>query len=120
MVISTATTLAMAALCVAAIATISAGHAATQRHTVTVKHAPITSAGDVSGSWSPQQNIIESKQYEHLLRTNPAFRQARMRKECGSITDPQLHQSCIASFDQYGPSVGSSNPPRQHRSNAGR
>ena len=120
MVISTATTLAMAAVCLAAIATIPAGHAATQRHTVTVKHAPITSPGDVSGSWSPQQNVIESKQYEHLLRTNPAVRQARMRKECGSITDPQLHESCIASFDQYGPSVGSSNPPRQHHSNAGR
>ena len=120
MVISTATTLAIAAVCLAAIATIPAGHAATQRHTVTVKHAPITSSGDVSGSWSPQQNIVESKQYEHLLRTNPAFRQARMRKECGSITDPQLHQSCIASFNQDEPYVGSSKPPRHYRSNAGR
>jgi hypothetical protein len=45
--------------------------------------------------------VIESKQYERLLRTNPAFRQARMRKECGPITDPQLHQSRIASFEQY-------------------
>jgi hypothetical protein len=42
--------------------------------------------------------VIESKQYELLLRTNPAFRQARMKKECGSINDPQLHQSCLASF----------------------
>jgi hypothetical protein len=120
MVINTATTLAMAAVCLAAIATVPASHAATQRHTVTVKHAPIVSPGDVSESWSPQQNIIESKQYEQLLRTNPAFRQARMRKECGSITDPQLHQSCIASFDRYGPSVGSSTPPRHYHSSAGR
>jgi hypothetical protein len=118
--VKTAMTLAMAAVCLAATAMVPASYAATQRHTVTVKHAPITSPGDVSESSSPQQNIIESKQYEHLLRTNPAFRQARIRRECGSITDPQLHQSCIASFDEYGPSVGSSSPPRQHHSSAGR
>jgi hypothetical protein len=110
-------TLAMAAACLAAVATVAASHAATQRQTVTVKHAPITSPGDVSGSWSAQQNVIESKQYEQLLRTNPAFRQARMRKECGPITDPQLHQSCIASFEQY---AGSSKPPRHYHSSAGR
>ncbi|MBV9247929.1 MAG: hypothetical protein JO227_01600, partial [Acetobacteraceae bacterium] len=92
MVINTATTLAMAVVCLATIVTIPVSHAATQRHTITVKHAPIVSPGDVSESWSPQQNIIESKQYEHLLRTNPAFRQARMKQECGPITDPQLHQ----------------------------
>jgi hypothetical protein len=120
MVIKTATALAMAMVCLTAIATVPVSLAATQRHTVTVKHAPIVSPGDVSGSWSPQQNIIESKQYEQLLRTNPAFRQARMRKECGSITDPQLHQSCIASFDRYGPSAGSSAPPRYYHSSAGR
>ena len=117
MVIKTTTALAIAAVCLAAIATVPASHAATQRHTVTVKHAPVVSPGDVSASWSPQQNVIESRQYEHLLRTNPAFRQARMRKECGSITDPELHQSCIASFEQY---VGSSNPPRHYHSSAGR
>ena len=120
MVISTATTLAIAAVCLAAIATAPAGHAATQRHTVTVKHAPISSPGDVSVSWDARQNVIDSKRYEQLLRTNPAFRQARMRKECGSITDPQLQQSCIASFDRYGPSAGSSTPPRHYHSNAGR
>ena len=117
MVVSTATTLVMAAVCLAAIATIPAGHAATQRHTVTVKHAPIVSPGDVSESWSPRQNVIESKQYEQLLRTNPAFRQARMRRECGPITDPQLRESCLASFEQY---TGSSKPPRHYHSSAGR
>jgi len=117
MVIKTATALAMAMLCLTAVATVPASHAATQRHTVTVKHAPIVSPGDVSESWSPQQNIIESKQYEQLLRTNPAFRQARMRKECGPITDPQLRESCLASFERY---VGSSKPPRHYHSSAGR
>jgi hypothetical protein len=120
MVVSTATTLAIAAVCLAAIATVPAGHAATQRHTVTVKHAAISSPGDVSESWDARQNVIDSKRYEQLLRTNPAFRQVRMRKECGSITDPQLHQSCLASFNQDEPYVGSSKPPRHYRSNAGR
>ena len=100
MVVKTATALAMAAVCLAAIATVPASHAATQRHTVTVKHAPITSPGDVSEPRSAQQNVIESNQYEQLLRTNPAFRQSRMKKECGPITDPQLRQSCLASFER--------------------
>ena len=118
--ISTATILAMTAVCLAAVATVPAGHAATQRHTVTVKHAPISNPGDVSKSWDARQYVIESKQYEQLLRTNPTFRQARMRKECGSITDPQLHQSCLASFNQDGPYLGSSKSPPRYRSNAGR
>ena len=101
MVVNTATTLAMAAVCFVAIAMVPANHAAAQGHTVTVKHAPITNPGDVSGSWSPQQNVIESKRYEQLLRTNPGFRKARMQKECGSINDPELHQSCLASFERY-------------------
>jgi hypothetical protein len=29
------------------------------------------------------------------------FRQARMRKECGPITDPQLHHQCLESFARY-------------------
>jgi hypothetical protein len=90
------------------------------RQTVVVKHPPIVSQSDVSLSWSPRQNVIESKQYERLLETNPAFRQARMRKECGPITDPELRQSCLASFNQSEPSVGSSTAPRHHRSSAGR
>jgi hypothetical protein len=117
MVINTTRTLTIAAVCLAAMATVPASYAATQRHTVTVKHSPIVSPGDVSESWSPQQNVIESKQYDHLLRTNPAFRQARMRKECGPITDPQLRESCLASFERY---VGSSKAPRHYRTSAGR
>jgi hypothetical protein len=100
MAIDTAMSLAMAAVCLVAIATVPARHAAAQGHTVTVKHAPVTSPGEMSGTWSARRNVIESKQYEQLLRTNPAFRKARMQKECGSINDPQLHQSCLASFDQ--------------------
>ena len=99
MFINTAVIFAMAAVCVAAVAAAPAAYAQAPRHTVTVKHAPIANPGDVSDSRSAQQNVLESKQYEQLLRTNPAFRQARMKKECGPITDPQLHQSCVASFE---------------------
>jgi hypothetical protein len=91
--------LAMAAFCLAAIATTPAAHAQTTRPTVVVKHAPIVNEGDVSDSRSARQNVIESKQYEQALRTNPAFRQARMRREYGPITDPELHKSCLASFN---------------------
>jgi hypothetical protein len=42
-----------------------------------------------------RQNVIQSERYDRLLETNRAFRQARMRKECGPITDPQLHQQCL-------------------------
>jgi hypothetical protein len=100
MAIDTAMSLAMAAVCFVAIAMVPARHAAAQGHTVTVKHSPITNPGDTSEPWSARQNVIQSKQYEQLLRTNPAFRKARMQKECGSINDPQLHQSCLASFNQ--------------------
>jgi hypothetical protein len=118
--IKSAVTIVMAAACFAAIATVPAGSAEAARRTVVVKHHPITSSGDVSQTWNARQNIIDSKRYDQLLATNPAFRQARMRKECGPITDPELRQSCLASFNQSESSVGSSKPPRHYRSNAGR
>jgi hypothetical protein len=76
--------------------------------------------------WSARQNVIQSEHYDRLLESNRGFRQARMRKECGPITDPQLHQQCLDSFAQYEPAAaatgyGSSTSPRHHyRSNAGR
>ena len=100
---NTAITLAMVAACLAAIAITPAAQAQAQRRSVTVKHAPVVNPGDVSASWSARENVIESKQYERLLQTNPAFRQARMRRECGPISDPQLHASCLASFNQAEP-----------------
>jgi len=66
-----------------------------------ITNGPQTSPGDVSPSWSAQRNVVESEQYERLLKGNPAFRQARMRKECGPITDPQLHRQCLDSFARY-------------------
>jgi hypothetical protein len=67
-----------------------------------------------SPSWSAQQNVVQSQRYDRLVETNGAFRQARMRKECGPITDPQLHESCIASFAPMEPSSAPAQP-RHHR-----
>src|SRR5258708_6214130 len=120
MIIKTAASLAFAAACLTSIATMPAAPAEAARRTLVVKHPAIVNPGDVSPSWSARQNVIESKQYDRLLQTNQAFRQARMRKECGPITDPELHASCLASFNRSKPYVGSSTPPRHHRSNAGR
>jgi hypothetical protein len=61
-------------------------------------------------NWDPQRNLMEAQQYDRLLETSPAFRMARIRKECGPITDPQLRADCIASFDQYEPLVASTTP----------
>jgi hypothetical protein len=63
----------------------------------------------VNSNWSgnPILNNKESREYMRLLQTNWNFRQARIQKECGPVTDPQLHTNCIASFDQYTPFVGS-------------
>ena len=68
-------------------------------------NGPQASPGDYGG-WSPQRNVIESLQYDRLLQTNPGFRQARMRKECDGIDDPQLHDQCLGSFDRYEPVGG--------------
>src|SRR6516165_4347356 len=96
MVINTALILAFVVALLATIVTASTVHA--QQARIVVKHRPIVSQGDVSESWDPRQNVIDSKRYEQMLATSPAFRQERMRIECGPISDPQLRQSCLASF----------------------
>jgi hypothetical protein len=82
--------------------------------------------GSPPPDWSARRNVIQSEHYDRLLESNRGFRQARMRRECGPITDPQLHQQCLDSFAQYEPSgasttaSGSSTSPRHYRSNYGR
>jgi hypothetical protein len=68
-----------------------------------VTNGPQTGPGDVSPYWSPQQNVLQSERYERLLQTSPSFRQVRMNKECGPISDPQLHADCVASFNRGAP-----------------
>jgi len=118
MIMKTAASLALAAACVLTVSTLPA-HAQYASPTV-VTNGPQTNAGDVSPSWSARQNVIESQRYERLLQTDPAFRQARMRKECGPINDPRLHADCIASFGQSEPNVGSSAPAPSYSSESGR
>jgi hypothetical protein len=85
-----------------------------------VTNGPQADQGDVSPNWSARQNVIESQRYDRLLETSRGFREARMRKECGPITDPQLHANCLASFHQDEPVTGSSTPPRGDGSGYGR
>ena len=105
---------AFAAACVAAI---PSAHAQIVTEEV-VTTPPKASPGDF-GDWDARRNIIESRHYDLLLQTNPRFRAARMRRECGPITDPQLRADCLASFDQYEPFVGSSMTPRRYRTAPG-
>ena len=71
-----------------------------------VTNGPQASPGDISPNWSARRNVVESAQYDRMLETSAGFRQARMRKECGPINDPQLHASCLASFNQDEPVRG--------------
>ena|ERR1700676_153092 len=52
---------------------------------------------------SAEQNVRSSHQYESLLCNNPGFRAKRIAQECGTVSDPELHQSCVASFECGGP-----------------
>lgn len=72
--------------------------------------------------WSPQLNVKNSQRYSELVRRDRAFRQARMREECGPITDPQLRQQCLDSFAQEGsgPAYGSSGANAGYGSSYGR
>ena len=76
--------------------------------------------GTPPANWSARQNVIESHRYDRMLESSRGFREARMRKECGPITDQQLHQQCLASFHQDEPYAGSSSPRRPARSDYGR
>jgi hypothetical protein len=57
---------------------------------------PKAEPGDMN--WSARQNVVDSDRYEALVHTNPAFRAARIRKECGSINEPDLYQQCVSTF----------------------
>lgn len=104
MIIKTAACFAFAAVCLTAVATISAADA---------------SSGNASQG-AARRNVMQSQHYDRLLATNGAFRKSRMRKECGPISDPQLRADCLASFSQDEPFVGSSSPRRHYRSEYGR
>jgi hypothetical protein len=43
-------------------------------------------------------NVRQSRQYDQAIEKNKSFRAKRLKEECGPITDPQLHASCVSSF----------------------
>ena len=126
MMLKRTASLAFGAACLTVIATMPA-HAqmagtdgSTPAYNGPQNYAPQSNKGDVAPSAAARRNVIQSQHYDRSLETNRAFRQARMRKECGPITDPELRQSCLGSFKQDEPYMGSSTPRRSHHSEAGR
>ena len=116
MIIKT-TSLAFAAVCLMAVSGIPTAHAQPAQ---VVTNGPQVDQGDTSPNWSARQNVIESQRYDRLLESSRGFREARMRKECGPVTDPQLHADCLASFHQDEPFAGSSTPSKSYHSGSGR
>ena len=106
----TVVSLAFAAACVALAPSANAQIVSNEL----VTNGPQASRGDF-GDWNARRNVIESRHYDRLLQISPGFRHARMRRECGPISDPQLRSSCLASFNQYEPMVGSTVAPRRYR-----
>jgi hypothetical protein len=113
------TSLVFAAACLMTVSALPVAHAQMAGGPQLVTNGPQTDPGDVSTSWSARQNVIDSQRYDRLLQTSRGFREARMRKECGPITDPQLRADCLASFNQDEP-YGSSTPPSSYPSESGR
>jgi hypothetical protein len=63
-------------------------------------HMPLAEPGDDPANWSARRNVVDSERYERLVHTSPAFRAARIQKECGEITEPGLFQQCVDAFNQ--------------------
>ena len=125
MIRKTATSVAFAAGCVLAFGAMPAAHAQNYAQPAPnyaqpappaqlETNGPQASRGDF-GDWNARRNVIESRHYDRLLEISPGFRHARMRRECGPISDRQLRADCLASFNQYEPMVGSSTLPRRYR-----
>jgi hypothetical protein len=63
-IINTVVTLALAAACLATIASIAAAATAAAQRTVVVKRPPMVSPGDVSESWNARKNALDSERYD--------------------------------------------------------
>jgi hypothetical protein len=73
------------------------------------------SSAQAPANQSADQNVRASQEYESAVCANPAFRAKRIAQECGPVTDPQLHQSCVSSFECGGAPKRRSNraPPSE-------
>src|SRR5262245_22463494 len=94
MVINTAVAFAMAAVCLAGIAAAPAARAQAQRHTVTVKHAPIGNPVDVSEPRSAQQNVLDEQTIRAAAADKTRFPSSAdekgMRPDHRSAAPPKL------------------------------
>jgi hypothetical protein len=71
-----------------------------------IQAAPVPSKAHSSGGSheTPVENVRKSQWYDHLLSTNASFRRYRTHKECDPIvSDRDLRNDCIRSFDNYEP-----------------
>lgn len=94
------TSFAFSAAFLSAIAAIPTARAETNATGAEVlTNGPQANPHDSSGSWSTQQNVRDSQRYESVVHSNRGYRASRVKKECGPINDPQLHASCVASFE---------------------
>jgi hypothetical protein len=93
----TLTSLAIAAGCLTMAAGIPAVRAMQPGDQV-ITNGPQSSGVEESGTWSARANVVQSERYQGLVDNNAAYRRARMTKECAPVTDPQLHEQCVASF----------------------
>jgi hypothetical protein len=98
-IIQIATTLVFADAFLATIATIAAGPAAAARRTVG-EASPDSEPGRcvrvLGCALEPPRQQAPRVVTDH----ERCFRQARMRKECDPITDPELRNRCLERFNQ--------------------
>ena len=91
--------LAFAAGCLTTIAAMPAAHAQMNTQGVEViTNGPQRSPGDGQAGWSATRNVRDSERYESVVHSNANYRSERERRECGPITDPRMHEHCMASF----------------------
>lgn len=92
--------LTFSAALLSAIAAIPAARAETNADRAEVAtNGPQANPHDSAASWSTRQNVRDSQRYEAVVHSNRGYRASRVKKECGPINDPQLHASCVASFE---------------------
>jgi hypothetical protein len=92
------TSLAFAAACLTVIATAPAARAEMNSNGVEViTNGPQFNPGDRAHERSGQ-NVRDSERYESVVHSNASYRSERERRECGPITDPRMHEHCMASF----------------------
>jgi hypothetical protein len=95
----TLTSFAVAAGCLTMATGIPAVRAQMAPPDQVITNGPQSSGVEQSGTWSARANVVQSEHYQRLVDSNTAFRRARMIKECSPVTDPQLHEQCVASFN---------------------